>query len=802
MAFVKYLPSQIHAGNEVNRLASALELIMIQLYELDIFLKQAVINFIRLLVVNDNLTGIAYLVPWKNHQKKTIICLLAETIISATPNSKDLSGFINNLDNALQSPDITVTFPQLNKALKLRDIDVNQNVLVAIHQELSFSDGYPHLSADLHLGILELLSNSQEQNPDTLTIDFVSATKGLRRIFKYFTKAEAMKIQTAIQANETEAAFEIISFSARRLTNLKQKKSSFPLSKNTMRDYALNCYYRLVEKSGAGRGIGIPVTIREGRKNEQSIKKQIVDDDDDPPNLLTGDEQKKILKIEDAEKRDRNPHLPFDEQIEVFGQREGKIFIRSEERAVMDHYTDWFGWHNCLHINEVFHLLRNIISLEQSPNSQQTSTILFTLLLTGRSLDWLLSVHLASGNEDYRIVRLDYPVFDLEYEAIFYPPHTFPDIAGTPYFRPGLSEPMSANWVLPLPKQLIPFWRKIIRGCKKGRNIFSCSKHCVQKSLSTINQKIQECIPEFPGYTLSRIRGACISLLILEGDLDPKLTAIVSDQRTLVINASLFYTTIDVSFLAEKYRTSVDLALKKLLSDWNEPLNIPTIKNPKELPSNFLIGSGYLPKLDILQKIITKFIEMIEEEKDDVQKHNLRTYYFLYSLSLLCGLRISEVCNLRVDQFDEVTIDNGHRIRLLVLPKTRSSRYAFAARVVPIPQVLHPMVDNLLSLAPNQSMAFYHFSKGKMVKITKDILDDLDTLLDIQIPRWHAGRHYLGTYLLLNDMPSTGVNAILGHSREGEELFNPYIPGNIMSYWQDYLRLADRLATLLGIVSL
>jgi integrase len=298
-----------------------------------------------------------------------------------------------------------------------------------------------------------------------------------------------------------------------------------------------------------------------------------------------------------------------------------------------------------------------------------------------------------------------------------------------------------------------------------------------------------------PPLTEARMRNSFLAQIVEIGGLDLLLAGMVSGSWRFSLRTPLFYTTLSKRMLAQRYRQAVQNLWEQYrvyapeLAPWPE-----TVK--AEAPSGYQ-GSPYLPQQKVMKRVVETLQEMASQEPDLEVRHNAKTLLVLYGLSILCGLRISTAGRLQAGQFDIRATWQGQPMPWLVLDSTKGNRFTSAARIVPLPGILLPLLAELL---PDESSgnAFYFNSNGERHPADRQsIIAQLKTL-HMPFPRWHAGRHLLRSHLMEREMAFDEINAILGHQSAGRELFNPYLPTDVFGCWSKYKTLAGDLADNLG----
>jgi len=345
-----------------------------------------------------------------------------------------------------------------------------------------------------------------------------------------------------------------------------------------------------------------------------------------------------------------------------------------------------------------------------------------------------------------------------------------------------------------VPEPLIPWYRELARRRQKGAPLFPVDPSDVRTALKWMTDQLRVTMPRVPTVTEGRLRATHRALMETTGELDPLLAAFISEQWTTSLRVPLFYTTVRSSWLAEQYRAGVN-KIWQLLRRLNDKLPGYTVR-PAPLP-NVRFGSPYFPRLDVLKNALAKIDSLIERAPEAEARHNARLLKLLYGLSLFCGLRISEAGGLRALQIDLTEPEDREGISWLTLPETRGNRWTTAARILPLPTYLQPLMRQLLS-DECEGPAFYFLVQGRRIPATaKAIRDQLDQI-GVPFPRWHAGRHFVRTLMLECGLNFDDANAIIGHQSAGRELHNPYSPQVMENVWSAYLTFTHHIAALIG----
>lgn len=754
---------------------------------------------LKILVHNESILGIAAPIVTNSSAENPLICIVFEAITSENPNQKSLSVFSAQLKRAIMNPDIIRMFPEIFHRKKRSSTKREEmNIVSTIHIELSTSIAYRHLASDLQIGLQKMLNFYSSVSENTAIESMKHLRTGLIRIFKELPECKAIEINECLEMGIRNKPEEIVRGIAKKMR--WENNPSRPLQKNTRNRYAKDFIHVIIYKGG----FAFPKhrmtnrDFRDVQKKEDQANDPFYDDD--PPENLTKEAKNRLQKIESSERRESNPYNIIFETPTIGVSHSSNDFVLSDQRAIMTRYLSGLKYYGCLHINEISRILRELFGFLQTSYSKdfECAIITLSLLLTGRTLDWLLEIVVDNNLDLEKQSPQQKSIYSPKRDAILYPPLTFEDITQPPTFRPHLLRKVNSLWILPLPYQLISYWRLIAKSRKKGQRFFQISKKEVLEFIRLISRKLQQSTPAMPSITLGRIRGAFTYLAVKEEGLHLQIASIVSDQRTLVPHASLFYTTLEITRIASAYRSAINSFFSLMNKKFNFEFPLFPSRAAK-LPEGLLLGSMYFPDIHILRQSMAKLITRIEYVQDYHTKHNLLTTYFIYTLCLICGLRVSEFSTIFRTQFDWYKASHETPIRLLHLPITKSSRFVFASRSIPIPAFLHPSLEELLKRSSDQKYAFYYFLDEEKRVVTGPRFASFVADLMISFPRLNLGRHLVSSFLVQHQIESSVIDTILGHTNPGEEPFNPYLPNNVYHRWKRYLNAIGGLIDSLGL---
>jgi site-specific recombinase XerD len=198
------------------------------------------------------------------------------------------------------------------------------------------------------------------------------------------------------------------------------------------------------------------------------------------------------------------------------------------------------------------------------------------------------------------------------------------------------------------------------------------------------------------------------------------------------------------AFLLEKYTKNqspqtINLALNSIKFLYSEVL-----KNPEKIDLKFAKRNKKLP-LVLSRSEIEKIINATDNQK----------YRLIISLSYACGLRVSEVIDLKVSDLD---IDE-----LVVYIKNAKRK---KDRISVLPEKLQNDLRNLIA---GKNINDYIFTSNRGGKLTTTSLQKMFrkslAKTDIKKPAtFHSLRHSFATHLLENGTDVRYVQELLGHS--------------------------------------
>lgn len=729
-------------------------------------------------------------------QSIPLVCQLAAHF-SRQANRLDVLPFLDALGARLQGDAIRQTFPELFQRPR-----PNANVLWNTHAQLASASAYSLLAVDLQVGLVTALAR-------TNWILTAAAAKSMDAMItaalRIIPRLDSEALAQPLAARDPFACGRVIRQVAYDLTYLRHPNRLLPRA--TQLGYLHDCCRLLNHPEWASTEMGdTPLGAGNNAIRFQRTKNWQFDDDD-PPEIEAAPDRFREKHLEKLELDVRRQVIPGADLDEIDADADlgvSGVLIYGEELAVLREYPNPLAWH-AAHPNDLAALV-GMIFRDTMPSGQfaltklttdklMLRTALLTMCLTGRTLEWFLRVRVGDWPDATAGLPSMLPRYVADNDAIVYWPEAYPNLPTQPEQTADLFEPISPAWVLPLPEPLIPWWHELAKRRPKGQQALAITAEQVENALKSTTSILREKVPNMPALTQGRLRAAYTALMESDGQLDPLLAACISGQWRTSLRVPLFYTTLPLPLLANRYRDAVQ-RLWALLRQINVEVPEAFGVTPAALP-DLCFGSPYHPKLAVVRQVVQTLGIVAAQAVSDEDRHNAKTLLVLYGLSLLTGLRISEAASLRVVDFDLQVTWQGKAMPWVVLPETKGNRWTNAARIVPLPECLIPLLRELL---PDdlQAPAFSFRTQARLIPAAKSEIRRQLIELDVPFPRWHAGRHLLRTFLLQQGLPFDATNAILGHQSAGRELFNLYLPGSPGEVWHAFRRLSDRLAQQLG----
>ncbi len=751
-----------------------------------------ILTVLRLLCPFGDPTGLA--LP-ASGQSVALVCNLAAHC-ARLANQLDVPPFLDTVGAKLQSDAVRQAFPEL-----FQRPGPNANVLWSTHAKLASAQAYSLLAVELQCGLIVALARTSW----VWTEEAAKSMDAMMTALRIIPHLDAEALADAFASHDPLACGTVIRQSACDLPYQNHPDRLLPRA--TQLGYARDCCRLLnhpdwisIEMGDAPLGGGAGIVRSRRGQNWQF-------DDDDPPETEAAPDrfrERHLEKLERQVRRQVTPGAGLDEFDADADLGVPGLLIYGEELAVLREYPHPLAWH-AAHPNDIAVLVRMIFRdtapsgsfaiTQLSTDKLMLRTALLTMCLTGRTLDWLLQVRVGDWPDATACLPSMPPRYVPERDAIVYWPEAIPDLPTQPEQAADLFEAVSAVWVLPLSEPLIPWWREVASRSPKGQRALTLTADQVENALKSATSLLREKTPNLPALTQGRLRAAYTALMEHTGQLDPLLAACISGQWRTALRVPLFYTTLSLPLLADRYREVIQRVWAALRETQPQLPNAFGV-TPAALPE-LRLGSPYYPKLSVVKQAVHALHGAVAQAGGDEGRHNAKTLLALYGLSLFTGLRISEAASLQTVDFDLQATWQGAAMPWIVLPETKGSRWTSAARITPLPDCLLPLLHELL---PDhlQAPAFSFRTQGRLVPADKGEIRRRLADLDVPFPRWHAGRHLLRTILVEQGLPFDATNAILGHQSAGRELFNPYLPGNPGETWRAFRLLSDRLAHRLG----
>ncbi|MGH2520891.1 MAG: hypothetical protein ACRDH2_00170 [Anaerolineales bacterium] len=748
---------------------------------------------LRLLCPFGDSTGLALSAP---EQPAPLVCTLAAHF-ARQANRLDEVPFLDTLGLRLQNDVARQAFPEL-----FQRPGPNANVLWGTHAQLASTPTYRLLAIDLQGGLIAALARTGWMWTAAAAKSMDAMITSALRIIP---RLSAEVLAQALASHDPFACGKVIREAACDLTYLRHPDRLLPRA--TQLGYMRDCCRLLNHPEWVSTEMG-DAPLGEGNDTVRSHRGwgwQF--DDDDPPETEAAPDrfrERHLEKLEREVRRQVSPGAALDEVDTDLGI--SGLLIYGEELAVLREYPHPLAWH-AAHPNDIAALV-GMIFRDTAPSGSFAitrlsteklllRTALLTLCLTGRTLDWLLQVRVGDWPDPAACLPSMPPCYVPAYDAIVYWPEAIPELPTQPEQTADLFEPVSPVWVLPLPDPLLHWWRELAHRCAKGERALTLTADQVEDALKSATSVLREKTPNMPALTQGRLRAAHTALMERDGQLDPLLAACISGQWRTSLRVPLFYTTLSLPLLADRYRA----AARRVWTVLRQTRSVPQLPDafggtPTALPE-LRVGSPYYPRLAVVRQAVQILRDAVAQAISNEDRHNAKTLLALYGLSLLMGLRISEAASLQTVDFDLRATWQREALPWVVLPETKGNRWTSAARIVPLPDCLLPLLRELL---PDdlQAPALSFRTQGRLVAADKGEIRRRLAEVSVPFPRWHAGRHLLRTFLLEQGLPFDATNAILGHQSAGRELFNPYLPGDPGKAWRPFRLLSDRLAHELG----
>ncbi len=754
---------------------------------LGMFVGEIILTVIRLLTPFGNVSGLSLSGQEKEFTgdlaTMPLVCQLAGYFTAEKSPEK---AFLAVLGRALRSPDSIRQYPALTTLPQAKD-----NNLLSIHRQMSRSALHPLIAVDLQKGMITAWekANWQPEKCDSVS----SSQTGLRRM------AGVMRVDEfkALLKSGSDAALRdwlLASCKAITYKNIPSRLLDEATQIQYFRDFCTilnhdNWLDQPRQEGGGGFGF-------------RYSRQVLLDLDDDFPELdiaPDGYRQDYVARVIQRSTRQLNPWLSLEDDEEEAPQPAAKNpwenqHIKADELAVMRAYRDPLAWH-CTAPNELAWLLLQVLQQEAAGEiPPELATLLLSLALTGRSSDWLFSIHLPDPSRDE--ATQPYPLWQTESGLIRYLPQVVETYPLEALSTADMFIPVEKVWALPLPACLVTRFDALAAAREAGQALFTVSKPEWKGLLKQMTTAFRAIHPHAPAFTEGRLR-QCSSLSMVQyGSLSPMLAAFISDQWRTEVSVPLFYTALDWDFLAKSSQAALERVWQTYKISQPELPTLP-MRCERQYPQQYQ-GSPYRPRMTVLQEIVTRLNEQRQQASDAEDRYNLTTLTAVYGLSLFCGLRISEVSLMGVMQFDFAASWDGKPMPWLIIPDAKTNRFTLAARIVPLPAAIIPCLQAAMAGDDDDGIAFHAYRQGKRGELNGERLTTLRAQYDVKLMRWHAARQALHSAMLEAGVAFDAINAILGHETSGQELFNLCLPERLPGIWEDYLAFCTTWAEALG----
>ena len=680
------------------------------------------------------------------------------------------------------------------------------NPVLAVVADLAPTPVYPLIGADVQRVLRHALAQwgwPDEHLPKRL----LNPLSALRRVAPAFQGAILTDFAAALEASDEAALVETVWAACGQLRRLDGSEE--PLSPATRRRY----YYEFItwalglrritppeaptsaEGSSAAKPASSSTTVSPPQRLPQPgrrwprLRRPAWDDDDDPPEDQAPDGYRLAAyrRAVAAARRGTAPDEDLAETLLPSPLAETAAlppWLLAESRRALERSPFLWDW-QALPPDGWAEVVRFALQ-----RSDAAALLLATSALTGRPFAWLAAA--VCGGGTLPAAADQPPAYDRHTHTLVYYPTVWAHLPRQPQ-KPEMFLPVAAAWRLPLPAALVSRWQALAGGKDAGEPLFSPDAADKAKGLlAALGARWRRKHPADAPFTPGRLRRSWAYLMQTVGGLDPLLTGWLSGLWPDGHYPPLYYTTLTLPWLAQRYEAALQRVGRKL----RLPLNVPALP-PRPL---WPMGSVYHPRLSVLRKAVRALTQAVQEAPNASARHNARTLLALYGLALFLGLRLGEAGRLRVGQFDFLATWQGERLPWLMLHQAKGNRFTTAARLVPLPFALTPLLDELVDAAPGADLtspAFGFDTPRGWQPATPEAIRTRLQQVGVPVPRWHAGRHLLRSFLLRYGMPHEGVNLILGHQAAGEEAWNPYRTVDIGGYFRQYRYLSDTLAALL-----
>jgi integrase len=447
--------------------------------------------------------------------------------------------------------------------------------------------------------------------------------------------------------------------------------------------------------------------------------------------------------------------------------------------------------------------------------------LLFHLLLvTGRSLDWALSIQIGATKQD---TESAIPFYDPQTCAI-----TTDTMMKLNLPRMPAVDCVRSAYLPTTPCISIPLCAKAAGWIEKihGKNLFEegslllihpdgspITKNDVQDMLfHPFSEYMLSRQPGLPAMTLGKIRKAFWSLFTWQG-LSPEDATMISDQYYLDVRAPMFYACRPLQHFQASYKTTYSAVVQSLFRIYKElfPQDTPLTFSPDSdpfhspSPSNAIYyGSCYCPQPEKLQRLIAVIISSLSEDWQESEVHkqfDLLSYASAFGVSLGLGLRVGEVAGLTYQSVD-------HQAGTIAV-NGKSDRFFEEMRILPIPTpIREPLLQltacrDRLGISKEALSPFFHIFQGRAspVPLSRERLWRQLRLwekkagLEEAIFRWHAFRHAMALYVLQDgSLTFPERSYFLGHVA-GQQWLEELRPGEQQIVFDKFNSIVSRMMT-------
>ncbi len=441
------------------------------------------------------------------------------------------------------------------------------------------------------------------------------------------------------------------------------------------------------------------------------------------------------------------------------------------------------------------------------------------LLMTGRSLDWALSIRINPNREE---LDCGFPIYDPGSQSIATETMLKLELPRTP-----ATEGVRSAYIPITPRITIPVCGKaaqwvrrvhIENGQRSTSNLlFSHPDGSPITKSEVVDSVIRPFIeymasrqPGIPTISLGRIRKAFWCLFTWQG-LSPEDATIISDQYYLEVRAPMFYACRSHTEFQESYQTaclavtqSIGKVYKELFPG-SAPFLFPNINDafrPLTGSGSIYYGSCYCPKPEMLRKLICEIHRSMIEEWGQAGPHrrfDLLSYACAFGLSVGLGLRVGETAGLTSQSID---LRGG-----TIAVNGKADRFYEEMRILPIPNSLKdPLLllrtwSDQLGTPKEIHSPFFHVFQGRpsATPLSRERLWRQLRIWETKASagegtfRWHALRHGVATYLLRDGSFTFPERSyFLGHVA-GQQWLEDLRPGEQQAVFDQFNSVISRM---------